>query len=115
MKVFCDLAETESFTKAAQINGVTQSAVSQQIRGLEERYGKRLLERRRGSVKPTAAGDILHRSSRAILHAFNEMEAQLQGLSNIVTGSVRPVLMPRRYRSMKARLTTSAGIEPDVS
>jgi hypothetical protein len=35
LKVFCDLAETESFTKAAQINSVTQSAVSQQISALE--------------------------------------------------------------------------------
>jgi DNA-binding transcriptional LysR family regulator len=89
LKIFCDVVENQSFSLAASQNFITQSAVSQQIRGLEERYGKRLLERRRGSVKPTAAGDILHRSSRAILHAFNEMEAQLQGLSNTVTGSVR--------------------------
>ena len=89
LKIFCDVVENQSFSLAASQNFITQSAVSQQIRGLEERYGKRLLERRRGSVKPTAAGDVLHRSSRAILHAFNEMEAQLQGLSNIVSGSVR--------------------------
>ena len=38
LKVFCDLAETESFTKAAQINGVTQSAVSQQISSLERQF-----------------------------------------------------------------------------
>jgi DNA-binding transcriptional LysR family regulator len=89
LKIFCDVVENQSFSLAASQNFITQSAVSQQIRGLEERYGKRLLERRRGSVKPTPAGEILHRSGRAIIHAFNEMEAQLQGLSNIVTGSVR--------------------------
>ncbi|MCU0783244.1 MAG: LysR family transcriptional regulator, partial [Verrucomicrobia bacterium] len=38
LKVFCDLTETESFTKAAQINGVTQSAVSQQISSLERLF-----------------------------------------------------------------------------
>lgn len=89
LKIFCDVVENQSFSLAASQNFITQSAVSQQIRGLEERYGKRLLERRRGSVKPTPAGEILHRSARAILHAFNEMEAELQGLSNVVTGSVR--------------------------
>jgi DNA-binding transcriptional LysR family regulator len=89
LKIFCDVVENQSFSLAASQNFITQSAVSQQIRALEERYGKRLLERRRGSVKPTPAGEILHRSSRAILHAYNEMEAQLQGLSNIITGSVR--------------------------
>jgi len=89
LKIFCDVVENQSFSLAASQNFITQSAVSQQIRGLEERYGKRLLERRRGSVKPTPAGEILHRSSRAILQAYSEMEAQLQGLSNVVTGSVR--------------------------
>jgi DNA-binding transcriptional LysR family regulator len=89
LKIFCDVVENQSFSLAASQNYITQSAVSQQIRGLEERYGKRLLERRRGSVKPTAAGAILHRCGRDIVQAFNEMEAQLQGLSNIVTGSVR--------------------------
>jgi LysR family transcriptional regulator, transcriptional activator of the cysJI operon len=89
LKIFCDVVENQSFSLAASQNFITQSAVSQQIRGLEERYGKRLLERKRGSVRPTAAGEILHRSCREILHCFNEMESQLQGLSNVVTGSIR--------------------------
>src|SRR6266508_816213 len=45
LKVFCDLAETESFTKAAQINEVTQSAVSQQISSLERQFKSMLIER----------------------------------------------------------------------
>jgi len=89
LKIFCDVVENQSFSLAASQNFITQSAVSQQIRGLEERYGKRLLERKRGSVRPTTAGEVLHRSSREMLHVFNEMEAQLQGLSNVITGSIR--------------------------
>jgi len=89
LKVFCDVVENQSFSLAASQNFITQSAVSQQIRGLEERYGKRLLERKRGSVRPTAAGEILHRASREMIHSFNEMESQLQGLSNVITGSIR--------------------------
>ncbi len=89
LKIFCDVVENQSFSLAAAQNFITQSAVSQQVRGLEERYGKRLLERKRGSVRPTAAGEILHHASRELLHVFNEMEAKLQGLSNVVTGSIR--------------------------
>ncbi len=89
LKIFCDVVDNQSFSLAASQNSITQSAVSQQIRGLEERYGKRLLERKRGSVRPTTAGEILHRAGREIVHLFNETEAQIQGLSNIVTGSVR--------------------------
>lgn len=89
LKIFCDVVDNQSFSLAASQNFITQSAVSQQIRGLEERYGKRLLERKRGSVRPTAAGEILHRACREMLHCFQEMEARLQGLSNVVTGSIR--------------------------
>ena len=89
LKIFCDVVENQSFSLAASQNFITLSAVSQQIRGLEERYGKRLLERKRGSVRPTTAGEILHRASREMLHVYNEMEAQLQGLSNVITGSIR--------------------------
>ena len=45
LKVYCDLAETESITKAAQINEVTQSAVSQQISSLERLFNALLIER----------------------------------------------------------------------
>ncbi len=89
LKIFCDVVENQSFSLAAEQNFITQSAVSQQIRGLEERYGKRLLERKRGSVRPTAAGEILHQASREMLLSFNEMESRLQGLSNVITGSIR--------------------------
>jgi len=89
LKIFCDVVENQSFSLAATQNFITQSAVSQQVRGLEERYGKRLLERKRGSVRPTAAGEIFHQASREILHVFDQMEARLQGLSNVVTGSIR--------------------------
>ena len=45
LKAFCDLAETESFTKTAQINGVTQSAISQQVSSLEHTFNSLLIER----------------------------------------------------------------------
>jgi DNA-binding transcriptional LysR family regulator len=45
LTAFCDLVETKSFTKAAQINNVTQSAVSQTISALEGRFKALLMER----------------------------------------------------------------------
>src|ERR1051325_10612909 len=62
LKVFCDVVETRSFSAAASQNFVTQSAVSQQIRSLEERYGRRLLERTRGNVQLTPARSEEHTS-----------------------------------------------------
>src|SRR5438034_9448286 len=89
LKVFCDVVETRSFSVAASQNFVTQSAVSQQIRSLEERYGRRLLERTRGNVQLTPAGEILYQVSKEIVQRYQDMEARLQALSKIVAGTVR--------------------------
>ena len=89
LKVFCDVVETRSFSVAASQNFVTQSAVSQQIRTLEERYGRRLLERMRGNVQLTPAGEILYQVSKEIVQRYQDMEAQLQVVAQRVAGTVR--------------------------
>lgn len=77
---FVSVAREGSFTRAAAQLGVTQSAVSQAIRGLESRIGIRLLTRTTRSVAPTAAGErLLH----AIGHRFDEIESELQALTEI--------------------------------
>src|SRR5581483_11422448 len=89
LKVFCDVVETRSFSTAASQNFVTQSAVSQQIRMLEERYGRQLLERTRGNVQLTPAGEILYQVSKDIVQRYQDMEARLQALTQVVAGTVR--------------------------
>src|SRR5512145_3024842 len=89
LKVFCDVVETRSFSTAASQNFVTQSAVSQQIRALEERYDRRLLERTRGNVQLTPAGEILYQASKEIVQRYRDMEARLQALANVIAGTIR--------------------------
>jgi DNA-binding transcriptional LysR family regulator len=89
LKVFCDVVETRSFSAAASQNFVTQSAVSQQIRTLEDRYGRRLLERTRGNVQLTPAGEILYQVSKDIVQRYHDLEARLQALTHVVAGTVR--------------------------
>lgn len=62
LSAFLAVAEERSFTRAAKRLGVSQSALSHAIRGLEERVGVRLLTRTTRSVAPTEAGEqlILH-------------------------------------------------------
>ncbi len=89
LKVFCDLAETGSFSLAASKNFITQSAVSQQIRSLEERYGRELVERSKGHVRLTQAGEVLYRAGKEIVQKYREIEDTLQTLSRSVSGTVR--------------------------
>ncbi|MGR4877683.1 LysR family transcriptional regulator [Pseudoxanthomonas sp. LARHCG66] len=86
---FVTVAREGSFTRAAAILGVTQSALSQAIKALEARLEIRLLTRTTRSVSPTAAGERL---LKAIGHRFDEIEAELDAITELrdkPAGSVR--------------------------
>jgi DNA-binding transcriptional LysR family regulator len=67
LQLFHLVAEHQSFTKAGRAAGLTQSAITRQIGGMEERLGVRLFERTTRSVRLTPAGAALHARSGAIL------------------------------------------------
>lgn len=89
LKVFCDLTETESFTKAAQINHITQSAVSQQISSLERQFKALLIERSKKKFRLTREGELLYKASKEIVQIYERLHSQLQELRNIISGTVR--------------------------
>src|SRR6266404_1062101 len=77
---FIAVARERSFTRAAAKLGMTQSALSQIIRSLEERIGVRLLHRTTRSVTPTQAGERLFLK---IGPRFDEIDAELSALSEL--------------------------------
>lgn len=89
LKIFCDLAETESFTRAAQINHVTQSAVSQQISSLERHFKSLLIERSKKKFRLTREGEVLYDFSKQIIQSFDSLESKLQEIKNIISGTIR--------------------------
>ncbi len=76
--VLFTVAREQSFTRAASLLGVSQSALSQTVRALEERMGVRLLTRTTRSVAPTEAGERLIQS---IGPHFEEIDAELAAVS----------------------------------
>ncbi len=89
LKVFCDLVESRSFSRAAVRNFITQSAVSQQVKNLETRFETTLLRRDGKSVTPTPAGRIFYERSRAILDSYEHMQLELKSIGQEMAGSVR--------------------------
>ena len=89
LKVFCDLAETESFTKSAHINGVTQSAVSQQITSLERHFKSLLIERSKKKFRLTQEGELLYDYSKRIVQTFEQLHFKIDELKNVISGSIR--------------------------
>lgn len=83
------VVEEGSFTRAAARLGVSQSALSQTIRGLEERIGLRLLNRSTRSVSPTEAGERLLARVQPAMQEINDGLAQLTELRERPAGTIR--------------------------
>jgi LysR family transcriptional regulator, transcriptional activator of the cysJI operon len=120
LKVFCDLAESESFTKAAQINNVTQSAVSQQISSLERVFKSLLIERSKKRFRLTREGQVLYDYSKQIIATYEALGSKLQEIKDIISGTIRVAtiysiglhdLPPYLKRFLKAYPTVNVHVE----
>lgn len=127
---FVAVARERNFTRAAAKLGVSQSALSHAVRGLESRLGVRLLARTTRSVAPTAAGERL---LKTIAPRLDEIETELEGLSELrdkPAGTIRitagehaagSVLWPAlkkllpAYRDIKVELVTDYGMTDIVA
>jgi DNA-binding transcriptional LysR family regulator len=87
--LFVDVARHGSIAKAARVNGVTASAVSQQISALERECGVTLLERLPRGVALTAAGEVLVERGRTIVRLLEKARADLDTFDDRLAGRVR--------------------------
>jgi DNA-binding transcriptional LysR family regulator len=89
LAAFCAVVERKSFSQAAARLGVTQPAVSLQIRSLEQRLGRQLLDRSGRRVEPTEAGRRLYASAQRLLAAEDDLLEELADEDEgIVTGTL---------------------------
>ena len=89
LKVFSDLVESTSFSRAAKLNGITQSAVSQQLRTMEKYFDVSILDRSQKQFRLTAEGKILYDSALQILQSFDKLHGELQAMKKVVSGTIR--------------------------
>jgi DNA-binding transcriptional LysR family regulator len=123
LAAFCAVVERKSFSQAAERLGVTQPAVSLQIRSLEQRLGRQLLDRSGRRVEPTEAGLRLYASAQRLLaleeHLLEELDADEEGAitgtlelgaSTGPGGTVIPLLLcefQEQQPGVRVRLTVS--------
>ena len=91
LRLFVDLADTHSFSKTAERSYMSQSAVSQRIRSLEQEFGYVLVERGKGrpGAHFTEAGIRLLAGARELLGRADELKREMAELSGAVSGSLR--------------------------
>lgn len=89
LKVFCDIAARRSFSRAAEDNGISQSAASQVISHLEQRLGVQLIERSKRPLVLTREGQVFCDGSRKLLARYEALEDEVRSLHEEVAGRVR--------------------------
>lgn len=81
-KYLVDVIENKSFTKAGNLNYVSQIAISQNISSLEKSMGGKLIDRGSGELRPTELGEIVYRNARQILEIEKKMFGEVEDFQN---------------------------------
>lgn len=89
LRLFRDLVQTQSFTEAARLNYLTQSAVSHRLKALEEQFGHRLVERGHREIRLTRTGVLLLEASQDILRRYEQFENALKAPTTEIAGRLR--------------------------
>ena len=89
LKIFSDLVETKSFSKSAKLNGLTQSAVSQQARAMERHFKALLVDRSQKQFQLTREGQRVYESAKEMLHAYDTLLSELQEMKKVISGMIR--------------------------
>jgi LysR family nitrogen assimilation transcriptional regulator len=94
LRLFLEVAELGSFTRAAALRGTAQSRVSKQIASLEARCGSALFRRTGRGVVPTELGTRIEARVRAWLHDSDQLLAEIRADAGVPMGEVRLAVLP---------------------
>ncbi len=87
-KIFSDLVESQSFSRAAKLNGITQSAVSQQLRAMEKHFNVLIVDRSQKQFRLTREGGKLYDSAKELLHMYEKLTSELQEMKKVISGTI---------------------------
>jgi len=88
LKVFCDLADSRSFSKTAERHLLSQSAVSQQLAQLELAYKCQLITRKKRPIELTTAGQAFYKAAKDMLERYELLKEELNALKSTATSRI---------------------------
>lgn len=80
-RIFCDLVDIKNFSRTADLHGISQSAVSQQIAQLEMQHKIQLVNRKKRPLELTSAGQAFYQACKEILERYDRLHSELSELS----------------------------------
>lgn len=87
-KIFSDLVEKKSFSEAAKSNGITQSAVSQQLKTMEQHFNAQIVDRSQRQFRLTQEGEKIYHDSQEILRLYRKLKQEVSELGNMLSGTI---------------------------
>ena len=87
-KFFSDLVAKRSFSEAAKLNGITQSAVSQQIKTMEDHFAAQIVDRSQKKFRLTQEGEKIYRDSQEILRLYRKLKQEIAELGSMLSGTI---------------------------
>jgi DNA-binding transcriptional LysR family regulator len=89
IRVFCDVIQSQSFSRGAKINNVSQSAATQSVHRVEQHFGIQLVDRTKRPFVLTPEGQSCYEGFREVLELYDSVEAQVRSLRKEISGLVR--------------------------
>ena len=89
LRVFCDIANQRSFSRAAEMHGMTQSAASQIVLHLEEDLKVQLIDRSKRPLVLTSAGQLYYEGLQRILRDYQALDAEVRSFGKRLAGARR--------------------------
>jgi DNA-binding transcriptional LysR family regulator len=115
LKIFCDVAKYRSFSRCAEAHGISQSAASQAVHGLEETLGVALIDRSQRPWQLTEEGRIFSDGCRDLLRQYAELEEKVKGSRAATEAEVRvSSIYSAGLRHMRHYVERFAELEPGV-
>ena len=88
-KIFVDLVETQSFSRAAELNGITQAAVSQMVRAMERHFNALLLDRSQKQFQLSREGMRVYDAAKKVLQQYEKLLSELLEMKKVISGTIR--------------------------
>lgn len=114
-KIFCDLVEMKNFSRTADLHGISQSAVSQQLAQLEITHKVQLINRKKRPLELTEAGQTFYRACKEILERYHQLHTELAGLSKTSCKISLASIFSIGMHTLQSYVKKFMSIYPDVN
>jgi DNA-binding transcriptional LysR family regulator len=114
-RIFCDLVEMKNFSRTAEVHGISQSAVSQQLAQLEMEHKVQLINRKKRPIELTAAGQVFYQACKDILERYDHLNSELAALKQSTCRIHLAAIFSIGMHTLQPYIQKFMSIYPDVN